>query len=242
MNNQPLPNFDRAAERIEFEIAEEMNRTPIATVDVRGLGPQRAGLKRYLRWLADERAELARLEGIKAKLTAGVDSAAHDAARSGALSRYVSRITAWLEGDAVGAPPAPESCEANEIIEASQRRALAEAQAEAMQPALAEIDRKIYLQRMRVDSLARRQDSFVEAAVREEAASVRELYLAQVTALNETMNYLAGAQIAANRTPDKAVMLPGLGLNIDRSELYVGNTPDVKTWESITAKWLSDSE
>ena len=73
----------------------------------------------------------------------------------------------------------------------------------------------------------------MEAAVREEAASVRELYLAQVTALNETMNYLAGAQIAANRTPDKAVMLPGLGLNIDPSELYVGNTPDVKTWESI---------
>ena len=177
---------------------------------------------------------------IKAKLTAGVDSAAHDARRSGAVSRYAARIIAWLDGDAVGTPPVPETAEAEAIVDASQKRTIAEAQAEAVRPALAEIDRKIYLQHMRVDALARRQPEFVHAAVAEEAASVRELYLAQVAALNETMNYLAGAQIAANRIPDKPVMLPGFGLNIDRSDLYVGNTPDVKTWESIIAKWLNE--
>ena len=83
----PLPNFDRAAERLECEIESEMSRTPIATVDVQGLGPQRAELRRYLRWLADERAELGRLESIRARLAAGVDAPAHEASRSGAIAR-----------------------------------------------------------------------------------------------------------------------------------------------------------
>lgn len=236
----PLPNFDRAAERLECEIESEMSRTPIATVDVQGLGPQRAGLRRYLRWLADERAELGRLESIRARLVAGLDAPAHEASRSGAIARHAARILAWIERDAIGSPPVPPTSETAEIMDAANRRAVNEAQAEAMQPALAEIDRKLHVQRMRVDALARRQPEFVHAAVAEEAASVRELYVAQVSALNETINYLAGAQIAANRIPDKPVMLPGLGLNIDRSELYVGNTPDVKAWEEITAKWLDE--
>jgi hypothetical protein len=233
-----IPAIDYAGERLEAEVQAWADREPTCTVDTRGLSKQRSRLRRFLKSLKDERVDLARLNEVKAKLLAGLDAPAHEPGRTGALSRYAARITAWLDGDAVGTPPAPESCEAAEIVEASHRRAIAEAKAEALRPAIESIDHKLRVQRMRVDTLARRQPEFVHNAVCEEAGKLRDRFLEQVHSLNELANQLAGAQGAADRTPDAPVILPDWGMGIGRTE--IGGKPDHKKWATTIEKWLSE--
>jgi hypothetical protein len=167
----PIEEWRRRLDRIGDDEVDRI--TESMRGNIIGLSA-RSRLQSYLLWVAKEQAELDRLEALKARLATPVGSvAAHKGTKASVVERLSAKLVAWLAAGGDAPVPVVDPSDVDAVLDADRAVAAETLRSEAAKAAIADIESKIDVQRLRVITLTKRHREFLAAALEESAESIR---------------------------------------------------------------------